>query len=113
GCIPDKLAHERGQLRLNGLQFTQDRPVRGLLTKEGDLADALSGRREQRGRGGKVVLLGKGLRSLAPIKRRSHVHAVRVLQDVVEPGGRLRVRRRRGGASRCRSCPGARTSEWR
>jgi hypothetical protein len=45
GCIPDELAHERGQLCLSGLQFAQDWAVRGLLAKEGDVADGLSGRR--------------------------------------------------------------------
>jgi hypothetical protein len=62
---------------------------------------------------GKVVLLGEGLRLLAQMSRRSHVHAVRVLQDVVQPGGRLPVRRWRGGASSCRSSPGAQTGEGR
>ena len=49
-CIPDELAHERGQLRLSDLQFAQDRAVGGLLAKERDLADALSGCRKQSAR---------------------------------------------------------------
>jgi hypothetical protein len=46
GCIPDELAHERGQLRLRGLQFAQDRAVRCLCAEEREFADALSGCRE-------------------------------------------------------------------
>jgi hypothetical protein len=45
--------------------LAKDLTVGGLLAKEGDVADALTGCRKKRGRGGKVVLLGKGLRSLA------------------------------------------------
>src|ERR687898_3615880 len=43
GCVPDELAHERGQLRLSRLQFAEDRAVGGLPAKVGDLAGAFSG----------------------------------------------------------------------
>src|SRR6266542_4453712 len=66
-CIPDELAHERRQLRLNELEFMADPTVRSVPPKERDLAGALSGRGKQRGRGGKVVLLGKGVRPHAEI----------------------------------------------
>jgi hypothetical protein len=67
--------------------------VRSLPPKECDLAVALSGCGKQRGRGGKVVLLGKGLRPHAEISYGREVHAARVLHDVVEPLGRFHVQR--------------------
>src|SRR6266536_1516952 len=97
--VPDELAHERRQLCLNDLEFMADPTVRSVPPKERDLARALSGCGKQRGRGGKVVLLGKGLRSLAQISDGRQVHTARVLHDVVEPLGRFHAQEWIGGAA--------------
>jgi hypothetical protein len=110
GRVPDELAHERRQLRLDDLKLAANPTVRSLVPKGSDLAVARSGCGKERGRGGEIVLLGKRLRLLVQVSHRRQIDVARVLHDVVEPLGCFRAQQR-GSVTPRRGCADAQAGE--